>query len=810
MGLQLVQLALAALSPFWYHSVRYRAAAPRLGRGTAGNHEGEDVSAHGERVFGLKALVLDDELAERTACGRAGRALVAELREREVTVIEATTTADAAAIVRSDPSLQAILLDWSIRGDDESHGAVRGLLELIRSRNTRVPVFLMAESGDAPTLSVEVMSRADELIWMLEDTADFVAGRVLAAMRRYRERLLPPFTAALFEFAKSYEYSWHTPGHTGGTAFLKSPAGRVFFEHFGERLLRSDLSISVEGLGSLLDHTGPIGESERFAARVFGAQRSYCVTGGTSAANRMILSASLAPGDLALCDRNCHTSIAQGLALTGAVPIWLLPTRNHLGLIGPISPGRFAAAAVRVAIAAAPLAGGAGRDPVHAVVTNSTYDGLCYQAPRAAALLGESVDRVHFDEAWFAHARFHPLYRERHAMHGDPCAQPPGGPTLFASISTHKLLAALSQASFIHVRDGRRPIEHARFNEAFRMHSSTSPQYAVIASNEIAAAMMDGPGGPAIVGEAIAEAVAFRKALARLRGEFAARGDWFFDTWRPEEVFDPDRGRRVNFAQAPDGLLASDPCCWILRPGDAWHGFAGLDEGWCLLDPIKVSVVCPGVGSDGDRAAAGIPAMLVAAWLEARAIVPEKTTDFTILFLFSIGVTKGKWGTLVNALLDFKEEFDRNAPVAEALPQLADAHAGRYAGVGLRDLAEEMCAQVRDSRRLALQEAACAALPRQVFTPAEAYARLVRGEVEAVSVERLAHRVLAVALVPYPPGIPLIMPGENAGAAVGPHLAYLGALREWDRRFPGFAHEVLGLEEEGGEAKAFCLQEGGL
>ena len=117
------------------------------------------------------------------------------------------------------------------------------------------------------------MKQVDELIWVLEDTPGFIAGRIIAAMRRYRDQIAPPFTKALMEFAQVYEYSWHTPGHTGGTAFLKSPVGRAFFNYFGENLLRSDLSISVGELGSLLDHSGPIGESEKYAARVFGAHR---------------------------------------------------------------------------------------------------------------------------------------------------------------------------------------------------------------------------------------------------------------------------------------------------------------------------------------------------------------------------------------------------------------------------------------------------------------------------------------------------------------------------------------------------------
>ena len=131
---------------------------------------------------------------------------------------------------------------------------------------------------------------------------------------------------------------------------------------------------------------------------------------------------------------------------------------------------------------------------MYSVVTNSTYDGLCYNARRVEELLDPSVDRIHFDEAWYAYARFNPLYRDRHAMHGDP--KDHKGPTIFATHSTHKLLAALSQASFLHIRDGRGAIPHSRFNESFMMQASTSPLYPIIVSNDITAAMMDGPGGP--------------------------------------------------------------------------------------------------------------------------------------------------------------------------------------------------------------------------------------------------------------------------------------------------------------------------
>ena len=117
-----------------------------------------------------------------------------------------------------------------------------------------------------------------------------------------------------------HEYAFGTPGHLGGTAFLKTPVSKIFFDYFGENMLRSDLSIGMAAVGSLLDHSGPIGESEKYAARVFGAHRSYTVTNGTSGSNRIIFMASLTENDIALCDRNCHKSIEHGLVMTGAIP----------------------------------------------------------------------------------------------------------------------------------------------------------------------------------------------------------------------------------------------------------------------------------------------------------------------------------------------------------------------------------------------------------------------------------------------------------------------------------------------------------
>jgi len=184
----------------------------------------------------------------------------------------------------------------------------------------------------------------------------------------------------------------------------------------------------------------------------------------------------------------------------------------------------------------------------------------------------------------------------------------------------------------------------------------------------------------------------------------------------------------------------------------------------------------------------------------------EKTTDFTILFLFSMGITKGKWGTLANALLRFKEDYDANAPLEDMLPDLVASHTNRYQCMGLHDLSDQMFAQMKKSMQTQLLSQAFSNLPHPVVTPNEAYGRLVHNEVERVAVDEMAERAVAVGIVPYPPGIPMLMPGENVGPDDGPYLGYLRALQAWDRLFPGFGHESHGVENIDGRYFVYCLK----
>ncbi|MFJ3203013.1 Orn/Lys/Arg decarboxylase N-terminal domain-containing protein [Streptomyces sp. NPDC086989] len=702
-------------------------------------------------------------------------------------------------------------------GDDRSAAGGADVLAHIRRRFKDLPVFLVMTDDsehDLDRLPLWVSEAVVGYIWPLEDTPAFIAGRVATAARTYHKEILPPFFRALRRFDDAHEYSWHTPAHSGGVAFLKSPAGRAFFDYYGERLFRSDLSISVGELGSLFEHNGPIGEAERNAARVFGAERTYFVLHGDSTADRMVGHYSVTADEIALVDRNCHKSVLHGLVISGARPVYLVPTRNGYGLAGPLPPAEIAPSGVAARIAANPLTPGAvSADPQYAVVTNSTYDGLCYDTVAAAQALAPSTPRLHFDEAWFAYARFHPLYAGRYGMAvGPDTFEGPDRPTVFATQSTHKLLAALSQCAMVHVRPApRAPVEHERFNEAFMMHGTTSPLYPAIASLDVATAMMDGAQGQWLIDEAVTEAIRFRQAVVRTGRRIAAAGDrpdWFFGAWQPDTVTDPATGATMPFAEAPTALLARDPGCWQLAPGAPWHGFRDLADGHCLLDPVKVTLTCPGVTATGATQEWGIPARVLTAYLATRGIVVEKTDSYSTLVLFSMGITKGKWGTLMDALMDFKNLYDSDAPLDGVLPELVEQFPRRYARTSLRALCLQMHEHLTRADFISSLDTAFQQLPLPVHPPQHCYRQLIRGGTERLRLADAAGRVAAAMVTVTPPGIPVLMPGESTGATDGPLLRYLRALEAFDRAFPGFHSEAHGvtIDSETGDYLIECLR----
>ncbi|ARD40106.1 arginine decarboxylase [Edwardsiella ictaluri] len=711
----------------------------------------------------------------------------------------------AATYATSTAAIDCVMIEWA----PEQKENIVEFLQQLRIRHEKVPVFLLVSSpADNAAVTPDVMSQVSETFLILDDTTDFIVGRLQAAVARYERLITPPLMTAMMKYAKEKEYSWSAPGHQGGIGFCKTPIGRKFFDFYGENIFRTDMGIERASLGSMLDHTGAFGESEKYIAKVFGADRSYSLVVGTSGANRTIMQACCTENDIAICDRNSHKSIEQGLILTGTRPVYMTPSRNAYGIIGPIAKRWMQPQAIAESIATNTFARQAPNPkPMYSIVTNCTYDGLIYNGDTIQFLLGQSCDRIHYDEAWFGYSRFNPIYRGFHAMRGDNLQHTADQPTIFATHSTHKLLNALSQASYIHVREGRGNVKPAQFNQAYMIHATTSPLYSIAASNDVAAAMMDGEQGINLTSEVIEEAVDFRQAVAKAHYEAEQNNDWFFKPWNPEVVTDPDTGEHYDFADAPKSLLTKNQSCWILNPQDEWHGFNDLDENWVMLDPVKVSLLTPGLNQDGTLQNEGIPATLVTAYLSSLGIVPTRTTDFQIMFLFSMGVTKGKWVTLMNSLMAFKKHYDADAALTEVLPNLVASAPDIYTGMTLRQLGHQMIDFLKTHTPSEKLNRAYSTLPQMDLLPREAYMQMVHDNVEMVSIFNLAGRTAANSVIPYPPGIPMLMSGENFGAEDSSQIGYLKALQAWDETFPGFEHETEGTEKEQGVYHVMCVKQ---
>ncbi|RRV27655.1 lysine decarboxylase [Pseudomonas sp. o96-267] len=738
-------------------------------------------------------LIVHRDIKADTVAGDRVRAIAQELTQDGFSILPTASAAEGRIVASTHHGLACILV--AAEGAGENSRLLQDMVELIRVARVRapqLPIFALGEQVTIENAPAEAMADLNHLrgiLYLYEDTVSFLARQVARAAHNYLDGLLPPFFKALVQHTAQSNYSWHTPGHGGGVAYRKSPVGQAFHQFFGENTLRSDLSVSVPELGSLLDHTGPLAEAEARAARNFGADHTFFVINGTSTANKIVWHSMVGRDDLVLVDRNCHKSILHSIIMTGAIPLYLCPERNELGIIGPIPLSEFSKASIQAKIDASPLARGRAPKVKLAVVTNSTYDGLCYNAEMVKQALGDSVEVLHFDEAWYAYAAFHEFYAGRYGMGTQYDER---SPLVFTTHSTHKLLAAFSQASMIHVQDGgQRQLDRDRFNEAFMMHISTSPQYGIIASLDVASAMMEGPAGRSLIQETFDEALSFRRALANVRRNLSAE-DWWFSIWQPGE------------ADGADSLKTSD---WVLQPDADWHGFGEVADDYVLLDPIKVTLVMPGLNAAGKLEQQGIPAAVVSKFLWERGLVVEKTGLYSFLVLFSMGITKGKWSTLLTELLEFKRSYDANLPLIDVLPSIAHASNGRYQGMGLRDLCDALHGCYRENATAKALKSMYTALPELAIKPADAYDRLVRGEVEAVPIDQLQGRIAAVMLVPYPPGIPLIMPGERFTAATRSILDYLAFARTFDQAFPGFDIDVHGLQTEAGEYSVDCLVE---
>jgi ornithine decarboxylase len=692
--------------------------------------------------------------------------------------------------------------------DGERLEQARRMAMQVRALGFRTPLWALGDSHRISSLAVVGgLGEVDGYIYLGQQTPVFYAKQVVASLIKYGMSLLPPFFGGLVAYDAEANIAFDCPGHQGGQFYRKSPAGQLFFKHFGEGIFRNDLCNADVDLGDLLIHEGAAARAQQNAARIFGADKTYFVLNGTSTSNKVVTGAVLRRGDLVLFDRNNHKSLHQGaLVQAGAIPVFLPTARNGFGMIGPVDWDAWDEKALREAIRRHPLVKDERRHKAErpfrlACIQLATYDGTVYNVRKVMEKIGHLCDYVLWDEAWIGYNAFHPLYADHSPMRLEKLG--PEMPGLFSTQSVHKQLAGFSQASQIHKRDEhlrgqKRYVEHKRFNESFLINASTSPFYPLFASLDVNAKIHEGKAGEVLWDRCIELGIEARKKLREFNAYYRKTGrtkqeQWFFDPFVPDSV-----GERA-WEEIPTEKLKRDQDCWGFGPKAKWHGYAGMAEGYAMVDPNKLMLLTPGIDrKSGDYLDFGVPATVLANFLREQKVVPEKCDLNSILFLMTPAEDESKLNTLIAKLVRFKNLWDRDAPLGEALPSIARAQAERYANYTLRQVCNEMHdfyrkKNVKELQRLSFR---ASSFPELAMTPQEAYQALVSNEVDYVPLEKAQGRISATLALIYPPGIGVVVPGERWDERAKPMLDYFLAFEESFNRFPGFNYEVQGVYQE--------------
>ena len=583
-----------------------------------------------------------------------------------ITFVGALTAKEGLGLIERDGDIQIAIVDDKlyVAPDSRTNGKTNGrkpdgkrslqvsaikLVQKITALRPELDIYILIEKEKEDQVVDALFAEAVDGYFYREERDYRGMYRILNAQIAERERT--PFYDALKAYVMAAKDAWHTPGHSSGDSMRGSPWVNEFYDFMGEHVFDADLSVSVKALDSLMEPTGVIAEAQQMAAKAFGARRTFFATNGTSTANKVILQTTIAPGEKLLLDRNCHKSVHHGVVLSGAQPIYLDSSVNRkYGVYGPV-PKKTILAAIEQHPDAQLL-----------VLTSCTYDGLRYELKPIIDAAHARGIKVLIDEAWYAHARFHPALR--------PTALEAGAD--YATQSAHKTMSALSQAAYIHVNDPTFN-EHI-FRENFNMHTSTSPMYSMIASLDVSRkqAVME---GYKLLQRTLMLADELREQI-NSTGVFRVLE---LDDLLPEEV----RGDDIR------------------------------------LDPTKITVDVSSCGMTVDE--------LQNELFTRFNITVEKSTFNTLTLLLTIGTTRSKCSRLYDALMRIARE--KRAP-----------------------------------RRL-YRSPDLPPFTHLVFLPRDAY--YATGELVPLlddndQINRgLAGRVSCDQIVPYPPGIPVLVPGQK-------------------------------------------------
>ncbi|EMD9272421.1 ornithine decarboxylase [Cronobacter malonaticus] len=674
---------------------------------------------------------------------------------RDVVGLDGTDFTDVAAVVLSVADTRS------------------GILALLKRTGFNLPVFVFLQNGescDAPVSGT-----------LTGTSQEFLA--LESAALAYEENLLPPFFDTLTQYVEMQNSTFACPGHQHGEFFKKHPAGRQFYDFFGENVFRADMCNADVKLGDLLIHEGSAKHAQKFAAKVFHADKTYFVLNGTSAANKVVTNALLTQGDLVLFDRNNHKSNHHGaLIQAGATPVYLEAARNPFGFIGGIDERCFDEAYLRELIAeVAPSRAQEARPFRLAVIQLGTYDGTVYNARQVVDKIGHLCDYILFDSAWVGYEQFIPMMADCSPLLLDLNENDPG---IFVTQSVHKQQAGFSQTSQIHKKDNHirgqaRFCPHKRLNNAFMLHASTSPFYPLFAALDVNAKIHEGESGKRLWAECVELGIEARKAIIA--------------NCHMIKPFIPDTVAGRPWQDHPTDAIARERRFFSFEPGAAWHGFAGYAREQYFVDPCKLLLTTPGIDAEsGEYSDFGVPAAILANYLRENGIVPEKADLNSILFLLTPAESAQKMAHLVAMLARFEQHIEDDTPLADVLPTICQKYPVRYKGYTLRQLCQEMHNLYVSFDVKALQRAMFrkAELPQVVMNPQQANVEYIRGNVELVRLSEAEGRVAAEGALPYPPGVLCVVPGEVWGGAA---LRYFLALEEGVNLLPGFSPELQGV-----------------
>lgn len=658
----------------------------------------------------------------------------------------------------------------------------------------KIPVMLIKDSDSH--VNDEVIGQVYLAIDLNETDHDFYSRQIESAAAHYEETVLPPFFKDLEKYIENGYSQFDCPGHQGGAFFRKHPAGRAFYNFFGENTFRADLCNADVAMGDLLIHEGPALEAQRHAARVYNADKTYFVLNGTSTSNKVVLNAVLTPGDIVLFDRNNYKSIDHGaLVLAGATPVYLETARNAFGSIGGILEHCFDEEYIRKLVAEKDPVKAKTERPIRMVVIQlGTYDGCIYNARQVIDKIGHLCDYIFFDSAWIGYEQFIPMMKDCSPLLLDLKPEDPG---IFVTQSVHKQQAGFSMTSQVHKKDSHikgqdRYVPHKRVNNAFMMHASTSPLYQLFAALDVNAKMHEGEAGKKLWIEAVKIVIETRKQILR-------------NCHYIRPLVPPI----VNGKKWEDGdteKMANDMDYWAFEPGAKWHGFEGYSKGQYFIDPMKLQFVTCGIDiENGGYEEFGIPSNILANYLRENGIIPEKCDLNDILFLMTPAENKNKMDDLVAKLIHFEKLIDEDAPMAEVLPSIYKAYKDKYKGYTIRQLCQEMHDFYKDRKVFILQKNLFLHdyLPEYVINPQEAQYEFMRGHGELVDLEQADGRLALEGALPYPPGVLCIHPGERWSKTA---VEYFLDLVEGINQLPGFAPEIQGVyvqEAEDGKKHAY-------